>query len=177
MARALPKPSSRTMDEPVSRTMTRTLSVSYERGTPVADRFSAVGVAVALAPFRQARLLFSKSHDWGGTNGSKKRPHDAYPVRCRVAGYYEPSIEGVRVCQLKKSRQLGKCTRLRYRFGAVGVAVALRPEVDLRKSTVNSKSTFMEKNLRSAKEADDDDDQFPTLQWKGRACESVLGAG
>ena len=28
-----------------------------------------------------ARLLFSKSHDGKEDNGSKNRPHDAYPVR------------------------------------------------------------------------------------------------
>ena len=50
-----------------------------------------------------SRLLFSKSHDGKGANGSKNRPHDAYPVRCRVPGYYEPCSD---VCQLKKYRQL-----------------------------------------------------------------------
>ena len=34
-----------------------------------------------LAPFGHARLLFSKSHHGKGANGSKNRPHDAYPVR------------------------------------------------------------------------------------------------
>ena len=46
-------------------------------------------------------------------NGSKNRPHDAYPVRCRVPGYYKPCSERVRVCQLKKCRRLawgaGRC--------------------------------------------------------------------
>jgi len=51
-------------------------------------------------------LLFSKSHGGKGANGSKNRPPDAYPVRCRVPGYYEPCSERVRVCQLKKCRQL-----------------------------------------------------------------------
>ena len=27
-----------------------------------------------------------------GASGSKNRPHDAYPVRCRVPGYYEPCL-------------------------------------------------------------------------------------
>jgi len=43
-----------------------------------------------------------------GANGSKSRPHDPYPVRCRVHGYYETCSERVRVCQLKKWRQLKK---------------------------------------------------------------------
>ena len=58
------------------------------------------------APFGHARLLFSKSHDGKGANGSKNRPHDAYPVRCRVPGYYEPCSERARVWQLEKCRQL-----------------------------------------------------------------------
>ena len=33
-----------------------------------------------MAPFGHARLLFSKSRDGKGANGSKNRPHDAYPV-------------------------------------------------------------------------------------------------
>jgi hypothetical protein len=49
---------------------------------------------------------FSKSHDGKGANGSKNRPDDAYPVRCRVAGHYEPCSERVCVCQLKKCRLL-----------------------------------------------------------------------
>ena len=53
-----------------------------------------------------ARLLFSKSHDGKGANGSKNRPHDAHPVQCRVSGYYGPCNERVRVCQLKKCRQV-----------------------------------------------------------------------
>ena len=57
-------------------------------------------------PFGRARQLFSKSHDGKGANGSKNRPHDAYPVRCRVPGYYEPCSERLRVCQIKKCRQL-----------------------------------------------------------------------
>ena len=40
-----------------------------------------------------------------GANGSKNRPQNAYPIRCRVSGYYEPCSERVRVCQLKKWRQ------------------------------------------------------------------------
>jgi len=51
-------------------------------------------------------MLFSKSHEGKGENGSKNRPHDAYPVQCRVPGYYEPCSERVRVFQLKKWRQL-----------------------------------------------------------------------
>ena len=39
-----------------------------------------------------------------GANGSKNRPHDAYPVRCRVLAYYEPCSERVCICQLKKYR-------------------------------------------------------------------------
>jgi hypothetical protein len=37
-----------------------------------------------------------------GANGSKNRPHDAYPVQCRVPDYYE------RVCvfELKKAGNL-----------------------------------------------------------------------
>jgi len=50
----------------------------------------------------------AQSHDGKGANGSKNRPHDAYPVRCRVPGYYEPCSERLRVCQLNKSRQLKK---------------------------------------------------------------------
>ena len=34
------------------------------------------------------------------------RPHDVYPVRCSVPGYYEPCSERFRVCQLQQSRQL-----------------------------------------------------------------------
>jgi len=30
-----------------------------------------------------------------GANGSNNRPHDAYPFRCRVTGYYEPCSERV----------------------------------------------------------------------------------
>ena len=48
----------------------------------------------------------AKSHDGKGANGSKNRPHNAYPVRCRVSAYYEPCRERARVCQLKKYRQL-----------------------------------------------------------------------
>ena len=58
--------------------------------------------------FGHARLLFSKRHDGKGANGSKNGPHDAYPVRCHVPGYYEPCSERVRVCQLKTWRQLFK---------------------------------------------------------------------
>ena len=47
------------------------------------------------------------------SDGSKNRPHDAYPVRCRVPGYYEPCSEGLRVCQLNKSRQLKKLLQFR----------------------------------------------------------------
>ena len=43
-------------------------------------------------------------------DGSKNRPHDAYPVRCRVLGYYEPCSERVRVCQLNRSAT-SDCTR------------------------------------------------------------------
>ena len=39
-------------------------------------------------------------------NGSKNRLHDAYHVQCRVPGYYELCSERVRVCLLKKCRQL-----------------------------------------------------------------------
>ena len=39
-----------------------------------------------------------------GVNGSKNRPHDAYPIRRRVPVYYEPC----RVCRLRKCRQLKK---------------------------------------------------------------------
>ena len=49
-----------------------------------------------------------ESHDGKGANGSKNRPHDAYPVRCRVPGYYEPCSERACVCQLKPCRQLRK---------------------------------------------------------------------
>ena len=38
-----------------------------------------------------ARLLFSESHNGEGANGSKNRPHDAFPV----PGYYEPCSENV----------------------------------------------------------------------------------
>ena len=49
-------------------------------------------------------LKFSKSHDGKGANGSKNRPHDAYPV----PSYYESCSKRVRVCQPKKCRQLKK---------------------------------------------------------------------
>ena len=65
-----------------------------------------------LAQF-EALLDFAQSHDGKGANGSKNRPHDAYPARCRVPGYYEPCSERLRVCQLNKSRQLKKMLRQR----------------------------------------------------------------
>ena len=64
--------------------------------------------AYSRPPFGHSRLLFLKSHDRKGANGLKKRPHDAYPVRCRVPGYYEPCSEMVRFCQIQKYRRLMK---------------------------------------------------------------------
>jgi hypothetical protein len=60
----------------------------------------------ARGPCGHARLLFSKIHDGKGANGPKNRSHDAYPVQCRDPNYYELRSERVRVCQLKKYRQL-----------------------------------------------------------------------
>ena len=57
-----------------------------------------------LGPSGHARLLLSKCHDGKGANGSKNRPHDAYPVRCRVPDYYEPCSERVRVYKFEKFR-------------------------------------------------------------------------
>jgi len=48
------------------------------------------------------------SYDGKVANGCKNRPHDAYPVRCRVPGYYTSCSERVRVYRLKKCRQLAK---------------------------------------------------------------------
>jgi len=52
--------------------------------------------------FRRQGQGFSKYHDGKAANGSKNRPHDAYPARCRVLGYYAPCSERVCGCQLKK---------------------------------------------------------------------------
>jgi len=54
---------------------------------------------------RGGRLCCSPP-DSSVTPWSKNRTHDAYPVRCRVPGHYEPRSERVRVCELKKYRQL-----------------------------------------------------------------------
>jgi len=76
-----------------------------------------------------------KSYDGKGANGSKNRPHDAYPVRCRVPGYYEPCIERVRVCQLKKWRQLENWpTYCPARVGAHGRR-GLRPKPETLRNT------------------------------------------
>jgi len=47
-----------------------------------------------------------------GANGSKNRPHDAYPVWCRVPALYEPCSERVCVCRLEKCRRLKKMRHL-----------------------------------------------------------------
>ena len=76
-----------------------------------------------MAPFGHARLLFSKSHDGKGANGSKNRLHDAYHVRCRVPDYYGPSSERVCDCQLEKYWQLEESSR------ATSTS-SLRPTID-----------------------------------------------
>ena len=52
------------------------------------------------------RVVVSKGRDGKGANGSKNRPHDAYPVRCRVSVFYEPCSERVRVFRIEKYRQI-----------------------------------------------------------------------
>jgi len=49
----------------------------------------AVNLSLALSTW-SSRLIIGK-----GANGSKNRPHDEYPVRCRVPGYYEPATGSV----------------------------------------------------------------------------------
>ena len=50
-----------------------------------------------------ARLRIAKN---SVRRGALERPHDAYPVRCRVHAYCEECSERVRVFQLKKFAHL-----------------------------------------------------------------------
>ena len=68
------------------------------------DRLWSSGLASRIA------VLRGQSHDGKGANAPTTRPHDAYLVRCRVPNYYETCSERVRVCQLKKYRQLENCS-------------------------------------------------------------------
>jgi hypothetical protein len=71
---------------------------SYERGTPVTPfipQNSNPPVKSGRGFRTRGKLLFSKSHDGKVANDSNNRPHDAYLVRCRVPGYYEPCSERV----------------------------------------------------------------------------------
>ena len=62
--------------------------------------------------------IFEKTRWKEAANGSKNRPHDAYPVRCRVPGHYEACSERVWVCQLKKCRQRNQLGRHLFDGGA-----------------------------------------------------------
>ena len=113
-------------------------AVSYERGTPV-DLACAVKegaitsnlkewlqcpyttilksrtvlgyLASAVQGYLAHKKFCFKSGGAGRAGGFKNRPHDAYPVRCRVPDYYQPCSERIRVGQLEKSRQLKRLTR------------------------------------------------------------------
>ena len=63
-------------------------------------------------PYGHTRLLFSKSDDGKGADGSKNRLHDACPVLCRVPGDYGPCSERVRVFHLKKAGNLKNWPRV-----------------------------------------------------------------
>ena len=119
-----------------------TSSVASPVTTDHAEKGSVVGdsdlVLVVSAP-----IVSETCHDGKGANGSKTRPHDAYPVRCRVPVYYESCSEGVHVCQLKKCRQLKVASSL-----SISAPIVSDTCNQLQASLL--KSTFLKSTVRRA---------------------------